>query len=95
MPTTLQLPFDMRRRQFPMKLAFGMTINKSQGQTLSIMGLYLPTPVFTHGQLYVAMSRVRSIDAVKVCIKDGGASRELYTDNIVYKEVLQMASTRL
>ena len=95
MPTTLQLPFDMRRRQFPVKLAFGMTINKSQGQTLSIMGLYLPTPVFTHGQLYVAMSRVRSIDAVKVCIKDGGASRELYTYNIVYKEVLQMASTRL
>ena len=47
--SSLGLPFQMRRRQFPVKLAFGMTINKEQGQTLDILGLYLASPVFSHG----------------------------------------------
>ena len=38
-----------------------MTVNKSQGQTLGIVGLDLRTPAFTHGQLYVAMSRVTDV----------------------------------
>ena len=51
-PTTFDFPFEMRRRQFPVKLAFGMTLNKSQGQTLNTFGLYLATPIFSHGKLY-------------------------------------------
>ncbi|CAG8800714.1 1766_t:CDS:1, partial [Gigaspora margarita] len=47
-----------------------MTINKAQGQTIPIMGLYLPKPVFSHGQLYVALSRVQSKDNIKVLVKD-------------------------
>ncbi|XP_010473823.2 PREDICTED: uncharacterized protein LOC104753242 [Camelina sativa] len=48
-PPDAKFPFRMRRRQFPVALAFAITINKSQGQTLEQVGLYLPKPVFTHG----------------------------------------------
>ena len=48
------------RRQFPLILAFAITINKSQGQTFNKVGLFLPAPVFNHGQLYVAFSRATS-----------------------------------
>ena len=47
-----------KRRQFPIRPAFAMTINKCQGQTFKKVGIYLDQPIFTHGQLYVAFSRV-------------------------------------
>ena len=50
-------PFIMVRRQFPVRLAFAMSINKAQGQSLKRVGIYLKRPVFAHGQAYVALSR--------------------------------------
>uniref|UniRef100_A0A8C5WCT2 ATP-dependent DNA helicase n=1 Tax=Leptobrachium leishanense TaxID=445787 RepID=A0A8C5WCT2_9ANUR len=70
-PSNTDLPFVLRRRQFPIKLAFAMTINKSQGQTLDRVGIYLPEPVFSHGQLYVAFSCVKSSADVKIQVIDG------------------------
>ena len=48
------LPFDFKRLQFPIRLAFAMTINKSQGQSLKVCEINLEFPYFAHGQLYVA-----------------------------------------
>ncbi|XP_050059863.1 ATP-dependent DNA helicase PIF1-like [Aphis gossypii] len=82
------LPIIMRRVQFPVRLSFAMTINKSQGQTFDRVGLLLPSPVFTHGQLYVAFSRVRNSQSIRVGMCGDGHGR-FVTKNIVYREVLQ------
>ncbi|CAN1844883.1 ATP-dependent DNA helicase PIF1 [Linum perenne] len=76
------------RRQFPIRICYAMTINKSQGQTLDHVGLYLPKPVFSHGQLYVAISRVRSTDGLHVLIQNPNSVAEDATRNIVYHEIL-------
>jgi ATP-dependent DNA helicase PIF1 len=43
-------PFQFKRKQFPIRLSFAMTVNKSRGQTIPNVGVYLPAPVFSHGQ---------------------------------------------
>lgn len=77
-----ELPFVFKRRQFPVQPAYAMTINKSQGQTLRRVGIFLPQGVFAHGQLYVALSRVRNPHDLFI-FTDGHLLH-----NIVYKEVL-------
>ncbi|KAI9076345.1 hypothetical protein K1719_041708 [Acacia pycnantha] len=48
-PSETKLPFNMTRRQFPIIISFAMTINKSRGQSMTNVGLYLPSPVFSMG----------------------------------------------
>jgi len=86
----LDLPFTLIRRQFPIVPCFSMTINKSQGQTMDKIGIYLPRPVFSHGQLYVGLSRVTSPDSVKICVVNGKLKNHegTYTKNVVFIEIL-------
>lgn len=86
----LDTPFKLRRRQFPVRPAFAMTINKSQGQTMQSVGLYLPQNVFSHGQLYVAFSRVGSPQHISVCAEQGcfPGVEGVYTRNVVYRDIL-------
>ncbi|XP_050064351.1 ATP-dependent DNA helicase pif1-like [Aphis gossypii] len=79
-PSDSTIPF--KRLQFPIRLAFAMSINKSQGQTMSICGLDLENPCFSHGQLYVACSRVGKPSNLFVLAKDR------LTKNIVHRLVL-------
>ena len=69
-PTLPGLPFTLQRRQFPLKPCFAMTINKSQSQTLTRVGVYLQSEIFAHGQLYVAFSRVGRLADLKVSLID-------------------------
>ena len=89
------MPFKLKRRQFPgnfpVRLAFAMTINKAQGQTLQRMGLFLPSQVFSHDQLYVALSRVGSAEQPTVLALQQpheipGAA---FVKNVVFKEVFR------
>uniref|UniRef100_A0A8R1ESP4 ATP-dependent DNA helicase n=1 Tax=Caenorhabditis japonica TaxID=281687 RepID=A0A8R1ESP4_CAEJA len=45
-----KLPFHLKRTQFPVKLAFAISINKAQGQSFGRVGLYFPEDVFAYGQ---------------------------------------------
>ena len=118
--------FEIRRKQFPVQLAYAMSINKAQvlflffiffsiklpkysnsihithllfhpyfvceGQTLDACGLYLPQEVFTHGQLYVALSRVRTRDSIKIFKNEDeelwNYTDKFYVQNIVFHYVL-------
>ena len=87
--------FQLHRRQFPVRPAYAMTINKSQGQSFGKIGICLPKKVWTHGQLYVALSRAGSSDDVHLyiqCAGDAGHCMRTpagtFTRNVVYNEVL-------
>ncbi|XP_054281411.1 uncharacterized protein LOC128999079 [Macrosteles quadrilineatus] len=82
-------PLRVRRRQFPLMLAYAITGHKSQGQTIDRVGVDLRTDCFTHGQLYVLLSRVRNPDDILLLVQpqrviDGAA----YAMNIAYDELL-------
>ncbi|RCN48512.1 hypothetical protein ANCCAN_05337 [Ancylostoma caninum] len=80
--TDRRVPFRLRRRQFPIRLAFAMAINKAQGQSLNSVGIHLGVDVFSNGQLYVTLSRAGRMEGVKT------AKSTERTKNIVMKAFL-------
>ena len=72
------------RHQFPLALAYATTFNSCQGLTLDTVGIDLIRPVFSHGQLYTALSRIRHRSHGRVRLPLGQTS----TTNVVYKEIL-------
>ncbi|CAH2100134.1 unnamed protein product [Euphydryas editha] len=76
-------PFQFKRTQFQVSVCYAMTINKAQGQTFCVAGVDLGVSCFSHGQLYVAPSRVSSSRNLYVHVPDGS------TFNIVYPEALR------
>jgi len=69
-----------------------MTINKSQGQLLKVVGVFLKEQFFTHGQLYVALSRVSSKQGLKIITCNAKGNHSIYAKNIMYEDVLRSLS---
>ena len=84
--STPNYTFKIQRRQFPVRLAFAVTINHSQGQSVKYVGLDLHIHVFAHGQLYVALSRVTSKQNLKVLLPHDNLDSKM--NNVVYEEAL-------
>ncbi len=77
------MPFEFKRLQFPVRLAFAVCINKAQGQSLKVAGINLETSCLSNGELYVACLRVGTGKNLYVCAPDSK------TKNIVYQTALQ------
>ncbi len=88
--------FEILRTQFPLKLAYACTYNKSQSQTLEKVVLDIRSALFAHGFLYVGMTRIRiASNMVFYCRKDqvyceeeNGLVDVIRVNNIVYLDVI-------
>ena len=90
---------QLSRLQFPIRLAFSMTSNKSQGQSLQQIGIYLKSTFFDHGQMYVATSRCGNRNQIKYCIPNNSSGSQLlieqkkekyFIQNVVYNEIFAL-----
>ncbi len=90
--------YQLTRRQFPLRLAYAMTYNKSRSQTLSKVILNINSPPFSHGQLYIVLSRVQDYKNIRFHITEDQLMQSNISlagflptiDNIVYEDVLAL-----
>ncbi|XP_026396706.1 ATP-dependent DNA helicase PIF7-like [Papaver somniferum] len=88
-PSPSELDIQMERHQFPVRVVYAMTINKSQGQSVKYVGIDLCTPLFIHGQLYVALSRCTAARRITLLMpNESNECFNLETKNVVYPEIL-------
>ena len=89
------LPCTVSRLQFPIKIAYCLTINRAQGQSASKCGILLPKDVWTHGQIYVAFSRCGNPNNIYVWAEQSQfetynlSKQKTYVKNVVYDEVIK------
>ncbi len=81
---TLHSKHTLLRRQFPLAPAYATTFNSCQGLTLDVVGVDLIKPVFSHGQLYTALSRIRHRTHGRVRLPPG----QLTTVNVTFEPIL-------
>jgi ATP-dependent DNA helicase PIF1 len=72
------------RRQFPLAPGYATTFNSCQGLNLDAVGVDVTIPVFSHGQLYTALSRIPNRTRAVVRMRPG----ENTTTNVTYRELL-------
>jgi len=90
-------PVPFVRVQFPVLVAYYLTISRAQGQTFQKAGLYLPRNVFAHGHMYVGLSRCGNPNGLNVYadqmefahLQDKLDKDRLYSKNVVFHEVLR------
>ena len=88
--------FAILRTQFPLRLAYCLTYNKSQGQTCDKLILDTTYPPFSHGHFYVAMTRCRDYRNIALFCNDDQIIKDdnlniigANLPNIMHKEILQ------
>ncbi|XP_074374304.1 uncharacterized protein LOC141714699 [Apium graveolens] len=86
-PSDTDWPFEVKRVQFLIQIYYSVTINKSQGQSLDTVGLYLPRAAFSYGHIYVSISRVTRPEGLQILIDSDDGSSTNITNNVVFEEV--------
>jgi hypothetical protein len=93
-----QMGVQWKRTQFPVRISFAMTVNKSQGQTLNRVGMHLRDhECFSHGQMYVGCSRVRNAASLKIlCARKSLPEKKIndVTRNIVHRAIVDEEDLR-
>lgn len=79
---------EFRRYQLPVSLCFAMTVHKAQGLNFTNVGLALSQPVFSHGQLYMAVSRVTDLEQMKIHVYNSKKQNYEKVPNVVCRQVL-------
>lgn len=88
------LPGSLVRRQLPLGLAWALSVHKSQGMSLDCVEVSLGR-AFSCGQVYVALSRARSLEGLRVVDFDRSKVRANAAVVRFYQQAAQQQRQRL